>query len=283
MRAKGERDLEGLLTISEVATALNVSAVTVRRIITKQELSTVRVGERHVRITPAALRSYIAAQTRGSVSVESIVPPKSTTKPLPIRTNEGQIREGVSWKVLQADALQGLKSLARSLQLCDDPLKSASSEARHVLSRTPNGSDLSNDAEILGKKLASRVAEPRANARNAEALARRGPDDHVGKVSEARSNSVSCDGTDILEHLRVREGGGEHRPSPRVDLAGGDRAIAGTVQADGPAADATREEIEDGVAQNGISSSRSSAIEAALGLLGAGRAAVAPGCGVGDS
>lgn len=70
-----------------------------------------RVGERHVRITPAALRSYVAAQTRGIVSSEPITPPKSIAKPPPIRTNEGQIREGVSWKVLQADALQGLKAL----------------------------------------------------------------------------------------------------------------------------------------------------------------------------
>lgn len=103
--------MEGLLTVSDVATALNVSTVTVRRIIAKQELSTVRVGERHVRITPAALRSYVAAQTRGIVPAEPIAPPKSTAKPRPIRTNEGQLREGVSWKVLQADALQGLKSL----------------------------------------------------------------------------------------------------------------------------------------------------------------------------
>ncbi|MCH4561025.1 DNA methyltransferase [Mesorhizobium jarvisii] len=108
----GKQDgFETLLTIAEVAKALQVSEVTVRRIIAKKELVTVRVGERHVRISPSALREYVAAQAQGSMPVRA--EPKTSSKPArlgPIKTFEGKVGD-LPWKVLEADALQGLRSL----------------------------------------------------------------------------------------------------------------------------------------------------------------------------
>lgn len=104
-------ELEPLLTVEEVAEALRVSPVTVRRIIGKSEIETVRVGERHVRVAPSALKAYLAGHTRQPTRAESVPTTARKGKATPVQVFEGTLAKGVPWKVIQADALAGLKSL----------------------------------------------------------------------------------------------------------------------------------------------------------------------------
>lgn len=107
-----QEEFEELLTIPEVANALKVSQVTVRRIIAKDEIATVRVGERHIRIAQSALRSYITTQTRHRTRAEVQGPSRSlAAKPSPPKMYEGRAGKDAVWKVIQADALQGLRAL----------------------------------------------------------------------------------------------------------------------------------------------------------------------------
>lgn len=104
-------EFETLLTVEEVADALRVAPVTVRRIIAKNEIETVRVGERHIRVAPSALKAYLAGQTRQPARVESAPPAPKRVKAAPVQVFEGMVGKSLPWKVIQADALQGLKSL----------------------------------------------------------------------------------------------------------------------------------------------------------------------------
>ena len=104
-------EFETLLTVEEVADALRVAPVTVRRIIAKSEIETVRVGERHIRVAPSALKAYLADQTRQPARVESAPPAPKRVKAAPVQVFEGTVGKNLPWKVIQADALQGLKSL----------------------------------------------------------------------------------------------------------------------------------------------------------------------------
>ena len=111
-RQKSPQNSEVLLTIPEVAKTLKVSEVTVRRIIAKKELSVLRIGERHIRVAPTALREYLAGQTQGPVSAQGSIaaqPPRVAQKD-PIKSFEGKVGE-LPWKVLEADALHGLRTL----------------------------------------------------------------------------------------------------------------------------------------------------------------------------
>ncbi|GEL42917.1 MULTISPECIES: DNA methyltransferase [Methylobacteriaceae] len=106
-------EVERLLTIEEVAETLQVSAVTVRRIVAKEELATVRIGERHIRVTPTALQAYIDGQARQRPS--AVRPITETARPgkrtAPAKVFEGVTGSKLSWTVIQADAAQGMKGL----------------------------------------------------------------------------------------------------------------------------------------------------------------------------
>ena len=58
-----EKASSKLLSISEVATRLDVSTRSVRRFIDRGELAVVRLSERLVRITPTALADFLARST----------------------------------------------------------------------------------------------------------------------------------------------------------------------------------------------------------------------------
>lgn len=111
-------EFEALLTVEEVANVLRVAPVTVRRIIAKNEIETVRVGERHIRIAPTALSAYLAGQTRQPARVESAPAQAKRAKAAPVQVFEGKVGKGLSWKVLQADAVQGLKTLGSETVDC---------------------------------------------------------------------------------------------------------------------------------------------------------------------
>lgn len=102
---------EELLTIADVAKLLKVSEVTVRRIVAKKELMPVRVGQRHLRISPTSLRAYIGmkAKQAGHASVAR-VSASIPVQPATVASFEGRAGD-VPWKVIQADALDGLRSL----------------------------------------------------------------------------------------------------------------------------------------------------------------------------
>ncbi len=57
-------DLTPLLTVAEVASYLQVSIRTVRRLIVSGELKVIRIG-RAIRVQKTALRAFIASGTRG--------------------------------------------------------------------------------------------------------------------------------------------------------------------------------------------------------------------------
>lgn len=109
--AGNDDGFEELLTIADVAKALKISEVTVRRIISKNELSAIRVGQRHVRISPTSLRAYVSKQAGRLKKSDKAHPQTSTvSNPQTVNAFEGQVRD-IPWKILQADALYGLRSL----------------------------------------------------------------------------------------------------------------------------------------------------------------------------
>lgn len=147
--------------------------------------------------------------------------------------------------ILSTD-IEHVGPITRVLQLGDDPLEAATCKARDVLSAAPNGSAFSDDAEPFGEEAGAGPVDAFAGVvRNAGVLARWAPDDDVGKASEASAKSVGCDGSDIVEHLRIGKLAGEHGPAPRVELGRCHGAVAGPVQAQAPPADGAAEEIQD--------------------------------------
>ena len=54
-----DRPASKLLTISEVADRLGISTRSVRRLVEREELTTVRLSKRLIRISPAALSGFI--------------------------------------------------------------------------------------------------------------------------------------------------------------------------------------------------------------------------------
>ena len=62
--AAARRPDERLLTMAETAELLNCSERSVRRAIKNQELASVRIGARGVRVAPSAIREYVHARTR---------------------------------------------------------------------------------------------------------------------------------------------------------------------------------------------------------------------------
>lgn len=147
--------------------------------------------------------------------------------------------------ILSTD-IEHVGPITRVLQLGDHPVEAATCEARDVLSSAPNGSAFSDDAEPFGEQPGPGSVEALSCViGDACVLARRAPDDDGGKVSEASAKSVGCDGSDIVEHLRIGELAGEHGPAPRVELGGRHGAVARPVQAQAPAANSAAEKIED--------------------------------------
>lgn len=113
LRTANQVGVEDLLTIADVAKILQISEVTVRRIIAKKELSVVRIGERHIRIAPTDLRAYLAAQTQDGSPDADLAEPSTRPSPRvrgPVKTFEGHFGN-LPWKVLEADVLQGLRTL----------------------------------------------------------------------------------------------------------------------------------------------------------------------------
>lgn len=61
-------ELPDLVTVTETATALRVSKMTVYRMIEEGELPSVRIGRRNIRIPFPALKAYLEERTRGTAT-----------------------------------------------------------------------------------------------------------------------------------------------------------------------------------------------------------------------
>jgi len=112
MAQQKDSSLEELLDVPSVAKILKISDVTVRRIISRGDLRSVRIGEKHLRVTPSALRAYVEAQGRGRTDVPHEGAATSNAALLAPVVRTGALQGGNSWTIIQAEALQGLQTLA---------------------------------------------------------------------------------------------------------------------------------------------------------------------------
>lgn len=114
---------EEYLTISELAKELRVSVATIRRLIHSGKLQVYRVGSQQIRISRDQVQAYLAQcqpkKSEASAPLAAVTPltAKAPTRlPVAGRGNNGTVHSGVidgdvSWKVIEADALAGLKTL----------------------------------------------------------------------------------------------------------------------------------------------------------------------------
>jgi excisionase family DNA binding protein len=116
--------LERLLTLKEIAAAVQVSIPTLRRAVKRGELIHERVGSRgQVRISPANLQAWVSrrggvvpgrtaevAEGRGDFVYD--FPTRTHPSAKPPRERTGDVGDGLSYRVITADVLAGLGSLA---------------------------------------------------------------------------------------------------------------------------------------------------------------------------
>jgi excisionase family DNA binding protein len=114
---------EEYLTISELAKELRVSDATIRRSIQSGKLEVYRVGSQQIRISREQVQSYLVhcqpkkpvapAQTSAVTPLIHRPTPRNPTDRQPANGNvhAGQIDSDVTWKVIEADALAGLRLL----------------------------------------------------------------------------------------------------------------------------------------------------------------------------
>ncbi|BGE85118.1 hypothetical protein Ms3S1_15540 [Methylosinus sp. 3S-1] len=133
------------------------------------------------------------------------------------------------------------------LQCAEHSVCAASSEARDIFKSDPTRSQISDEADgreeepgaLAVDSLAARVGCARV-------LAGRASDEQVGTISEIGNNSPCGELSNIVIHPHAGEIRREHGAPPRIGLAGRNRAIAGAMEAERPAAGAAAKEIDDG-------------------------------------
>lgn len=136
--------------------------------------------------------------------------------------------------------------VAERIHLAEDPVGAASSQISAIFKSEPARSAISDQAD--GLKVEPRpfpVDAPALRVGAADILAGRAADDDVGKESEVGNKSSCREGPDVLVEsdmgivLCIKDA------PPFDDLAGGDGDEARAVQAEGPAAGGSAEEIQD--------------------------------------
>ncbi len=115
--------LERLHTLQELSLSLKLSISTLRREIRAGKLECVRAGKRgQIRVSDAAVRAFLstslhagdAAASPAPVPVASAYPPSAPS--LPIR--EGYVGKNLSYRILNADVLVGLRTLPDGAANC---------------------------------------------------------------------------------------------------------------------------------------------------------------------
>lgn len=114
---------KSFLKIGEVADILKVSVSTVRRAIKAGEIRAVRVGSQgQLRVAESELESYVLERANGGEKKPSSikkVKSKEGKKESPnVEIIEGKTNSGIPWKVINADVVDGLKSLEEESVNC---------------------------------------------------------------------------------------------------------------------------------------------------------------------
>jgi excisionase family DNA binding protein len=111
---EGKMMLERLFTLSELESSLKVSMSTLRRAIKSGDLGHVRAGKkRQIRVSEQSLRAYLDKDTSGSRSHPTVQKGKIQDRSKTVvSVREGNVGEKQSYKIINADVMPGLRSLA---------------------------------------------------------------------------------------------------------------------------------------------------------------------------
>lgn len=125
------------------------------------------------------------------------------------------------------------------------PVISASPEARDILKENPTGSHFAHQPHGVEEQSGALAIDATPfGVRRRGVLTGRASADDVGKESEIAEKSICAERSDVVIHPHAGIVLGEDCAPPRIDLAGGNRGEACTMQTKGPTTRGAAEQVQ---------------------------------------